>query len=167
MENSYRGDELDKVEMFETIKEIMIDFLRGYPAHVYWGIIESRFEGNLGEIVRDKLEGDGLIEIDKARLSQKLYRLTPEGVYFAVSLSNLDYSEKIAEYSKEISNYEKRVLKYNQEVLRHTRETQEFNRRIIHLTRLLIVIGSMALIVGIIPILPNIINALKNWLALN
>lgn len=129
------GDEIDKAEMFEKVKEIMIDILRGYPAYIYWGIFEGRFEGNLGVIVAQKLLDDGIIELVKDTKGnfikdtqgKPIYRLTPKGVEFAVSFRNLDYSEKTAKYSEKLSHYQKEVLKY-------TRETQYFSKLIIWLT---------------------------------
>ena len=124
-EDFFRGDEIDKVEMFEKVKEIMIDFLRGYPLHIYWGIIEGRFEGNLGEKVRKRLVEDKIIEYVGFDSNKKpIYRLTPKGVEFAVSFRNLNYGRETARYS---------------------RETYKFNKRIIFLTIGLFIIGAFQL----------------------
>ena len=82
----------------------MIDILRGYPAYIYWGIFEGRFEGNLGNIVRQRLKEDGIIEdIGVDTQGKPIYRLTPKGVEFAVSFRNLDYSEKIVKVNTKLS----------------------------------------------------------------
>jgi len=152
----FRGDEIDKVEMFEKVKSIMIEILKGYPLHIYWGIFEGRFEDNKGVGVRNELEKDGIIKYVGVDAEGKpIYRLTPEGVKFAISLRNLDYGEKTAKYTEEVSNYSKEVLKY-------ARETEQFNLSIIKLTWALCYIALMALIVAIIPILPNITYFFNN-----
>lgn len=140
---NFGGDEIDEIEMFEKIKEIMIDILRGYPAHIYWGIFEGRFEGNLGDIVRERLEEDGILKSEGFD-SEKghVYRLTPKGVGFAVSLRNLNYSEKIAKYSEELSHYEK-------EVLRYTRETHKLNKRTRSLTIVMVIFTILVFFVGL------------------
>lgn len=97
-----RGSEIDKITMFETVKGIMIELMMGYPAHIYWGIIEGRFPKGVGEAVRDTLEQHGLIEVDKTRISEKLYRLTSKGVDFAISLSQLDYAKKMNKFTRVI-----------------------------------------------------------------
>lgn len=113
------GSDIDKITMIRIVKGIMIDFFRGYPAWGYHGIIEGRFKENLGNIVRDKLENDLLIEVDRTRILIR-YRLAPKGIDFAISMINLDYGEKVLKYSK---------------------ETHKFNRRIILLTTVLFIIG--------------------------
>ena len=82
-----KGSDVDKVTMINTIRGIMIDLFRGYPAYEYWGIIEGRFgDEKLGGTVRDKLEKDGLIEVQK-RDERINYRLTSKGAEFANSLT--------------------------------------------------------------------------------
>ncbi len=101
----FKGSEINKVTMIRTIKGIMIDLFRGYPAYEYWGIIEGRFgDKKLGEKVREKLEKDGIIEIDNTNKSAMLYRLTSKGVDFAISIINLDFSQNVHIFNKEVSN---------------------------------------------------------------
>jgi len=152
------GDELDKIEMIERIKKILMDFLRGYPAWRYYGIIEFYFKGELGKRVIKVLKEHDIIDVEEEN-GRTYYWLKPKGIEITISLTNLDYSEKIAEYSKEMSNYEKKVLEYNKEVSKYSQKTSYFSELIIWLTWLLVVIGSMSLIIGTISIFPNIINA--------
>jgi len=111
MENQIvKGSEIDKIEMFKTVKGIMIEFLKGYPAYIYWGIIEGRFEKGVGDKVRDILEQHGLIEVGRVKIGNvkeppKYYRLTPRGIDFAVSVVNLEHSEKMLKYSKEMRKF--------------------------------------------------------------
>ena len=136
----FKGDEIDKAEMFEKVKDIMIEILKGYPAHIYWGIFEGRFEGNLGVIVAQRLLDDGILEYVKDvkgvlirdNQGKPVYRLTPKGVEFAVSFRNLNYSEKTSKYIERLSDYEK-------EVLRYARETQEYNWRTQILTIVMVI----------------------------
>jgi hypothetical protein len=102
----FSGSEVDRITMIRTVKGIMIDLFRGYPAYKYWGIIEGRFgDKNLGERVRDTLEKDGFIEIDKTRIPDKLYRLTSRGVDLAISMINLNYGEKILAHSNQMNKF--------------------------------------------------------------
>jgi len=95
------GSKIDQITMFHIVKGIMKELMMGYPAHIYWGIIEGRFRSKReGEIVIDILEQHKLIEVNKVDVSTKSYRLTSKGVNFAVSLANLDYSEKMSKFTK-------------------------------------------------------------------
>jgi len=98
-----KGSEIDTITTIRTIKGIMIDLFRGYPAHIYFGIIEGRFEKGLGSKVVDKLEHDGLIEVDSIKKPDRYYCLTPKGVDFAISMINLEHSEKFLHYSKKMN----------------------------------------------------------------
>jgi len=80
--------------MIKTIQGIMVDLFRGYPAWRYYGIIEGRFKGNLGSVVRDKLKEDGFIEIEK-KDGRIYYWLTSKGVNFA---SPLFLKQKVRDY---------------------------------------------------------------------
>ena len=99
------GSEIDKITTIRIVKGIMIDLFRGYPAYEYYGIIEGRFEGGLGNRIVDILEHDELIEIDQKRKPSKYYRLTPRGIDFAISMINLEHSEKMLRYSEEMKKF--------------------------------------------------------------
>jgi len=88
------GSDVDKIPMIKTVRGIMVDLFRGYPAWKYYGIIEGRFEGNLGSIVRDKLRDDGIIKIEE-KDGKIYYWLTPKGVEFA---SPLFLKQKVKDY---------------------------------------------------------------------
>ena len=80
------GSKIIKLETNDKIKGILIDFLRGYPLWRYWGIIEGRFKGDLGNIVRDKLRDDGFIKVEE-KDGKICYWLTSKGVQLDSSLS--------------------------------------------------------------------------------
>jgi hypothetical protein len=128
------GSELDKVETIEKVKDILIEFLRGYPIWRFWGIIEGRFEKDVANAIIKELERHNILEVSWAKEGQEktFYSLTPEGVKIATSLSNRSDS--------------KRVLYYAQ-------ETHKFNRWIKWLTIGLFIIGALQLLTmwGIIP----------------
>ena len=88
------GSYVDRISMIKTIQGIMVDLFRGYPAWRYYGIIEGRFKGNLGSVVRDKLKEDGFIEIEK-KDGRIYYWLTSKGVNFA---SPLFLKQKVRDY---------------------------------------------------------------------
>ncbi len=119
-----RGDEIGKIKAIKSLKIPMINLFKTYPAYQSFGIIESYFKGDLGNKVVDILEKDGLIEID-SNTQPRRYRLTPKGIDFAISMINLEYSER---------------------VLRYAQETRKFNRRIIFLTAGLFTMGLAQLI---------------------
>ena len=96
------GSEIDKITTIRIVKGIMIDLFRGYPAYVYYGIIEGRFERGLGDKIVDLLEHDGLIELDQTKKPTKHYRLTPKGIDFAISMINLEHSRRILKCTKTI-----------------------------------------------------------------
>ena len=121
------GDELDKVEMIEKIRKILMDFLRGYPAWRYFGIIESHFKGELGKRIIQVLKEHNVIEVEEEK-GITYYRLKPKGIEIAVSLSNRRDS--------------KRVLTYAQ-------ETHKFNRRIYLLTIIIGVFTTLMFLVGL------------------
>lgn len=79
------GNNIDKITMSDKIRKTMLDLFRGYPAWKYYGIIESRFKGNLGNIVRDKLQNDGFIDVEK-KDERIYYWLTPQGMQLASTL---------------------------------------------------------------------------------
>jgi len=85
-ETNVTGSEIDKITMLEKVSGIFVDMLRGYPAWIYHGIIEGRFKGNLGNVVRDKLEEDKFIQTSKINGTIH-YRLTSKGAEFAYFLS--------------------------------------------------------------------------------
>jgi hypothetical protein len=88
------GSDVDKIEMIKVVRGILIDLFRGYPAWRYYGIIEGRFKGNLGIIVRDKLKEDGFIDIEEKE-GKVYYWLTSKGVQIA---SPLFLKQKVKDY---------------------------------------------------------------------
>ena len=112
------GSKISQITMFESVKTTMINLMMGYPAHIYWGIIEGNFRNKKeGEIVRDILEQHKLIEVNEADVSKKAYRLTSRGVNFAISLANLEHTEKIIEHSKQTLNYSKEMRTFTKIII--------------------------------------------------
>ena len=100
-----KGSEINNLEMHETMRITMLELLKGYPAHLYWGIFEGRFEKGVGEEVVRILNEHKLIEIQNVRINNELkksYRLTPKGISVAVSLAQLNYAEKMNTFTKVI-----------------------------------------------------------------
>jgi len=103
MEERYKGDEIGKITTIKQFKTIMVDLFRGYPAYEYFGIFESIFGKELGEKIIKILKKDNLIEVvQEERKELTKYRLSAEGINFAISMINLDYSEKTINLSKNV-----------------------------------------------------------------
>lgn len=85
-ENNVKGSEIDGITMIDKVRGIMVDLLRGYPVWRYYGIIEGRFKGDLGNKVRNQLRKDELIYVEE-KDGRIYYWLTPKGVQFASPLS--------------------------------------------------------------------------------
>lgn len=95
--------DIEQITTIRLFKKVMIKLFKGYPAYFYFGIFESYFGKELGEQIVKIIKYDGLIEIvSKEENQQTKYRLTPKGVDFAISMINLEYSEKVLKYSKEM-----------------------------------------------------------------
>ncbi len=97
----FRGDEIKKIKSIKSLKTPMINLFRTYPVYQWYGIIETYFKGELGNEVVDILDKDGLIKI-KPNTRPRVYRLTPKGIDFAISMINLEHSERILKYSNQM-----------------------------------------------------------------
>ena len=115
------------ITTFRKFKDLMFDLLRGYPEYEYFGKFESVFPTTGKKVVKilirqrviEKIpigEVKKQIEVMTPEELQKLpqgenkflwYRLAPRGVDLAVSMVNLDYSEKMRRYSRQTLNYSK------------------------------------------------------------
>ena len=90
----------NKITTFRKLKIAMLDLLRGYPEYEYFGKFESFFTKN-GEKVVEILGKDNLIELAPRKKGEQVrYRLTPTGINLAISMINLDYSEKTNYFTK-------------------------------------------------------------------
>ena len=104
-EGIIKGSEINTIEMFEVVRITLEELLKGYPAHVYYGIFEGRFKKGVGEEVVRILEKHKLIEFEEITVNnQKVisYRLTPKGIDVAVSLAQLRYAERMDYFTKVI-----------------------------------------------------------------
>ena len=104
-EGIIKGSEINTIEMYATIRITMLELLKGYPAHLYFGIFEGRFERGIGEKVVIILNEHNLIEFQDIRINNEIkraYHLTPKGIEVAVSLAQLKYAEKMDTFTKVI-----------------------------------------------------------------
>ena len=93
------GDKIDKITTIRKFKKIMIDLFRGYPIWKYYGI----FEYHYGKEILEILKKDELIEVTfNISENRNEYRLSGKGVNFAVSMINLEHSERMLKYTKTI-----------------------------------------------------------------
>ena len=107
-----KESEINKITTIRTVKWIIIDLFRGYPDSLYWGIIGGRWDGDFqrGKRIVGILKNDGIIETgllkdEKTGEIVECYRLTSKGIDFAISMINLDYSEKTLRYAKEMKKF--------------------------------------------------------------
>lgn len=94
-----KGYETNTITTFRVFKGLMLDLLRGYPEYEYFGKFESVFT-NTGDKVVEILNKDKLIELSEQEGKPVRYRLTPAGINLAISMINLEYSERVLKYSK-------------------------------------------------------------------
>jgi len=136
------------ITTFRTFKALMIDMLCGYPIWEYFGKFESVFPQQAKKVVEilirheviEKLPIDEVKETIKTMTPEELkklpqgenrftwYRLAPRGVDLAVSMVNLDYSEK---------------------VLKLSHETNYLSELMLWFTKLLFVVGGIAIVVAL------------------
>ena len=103
MDKIVEGKKIKSISTMQGFKDIMIDLFRGYPAYEYFGIFESYFGDDLGMKIINTLKKDKLIEVvPKVKEEQAKYRLSNLGLNFAISMINLEYSERVLEYSKKL-----------------------------------------------------------------
>ena len=84
------------------VRKIIIEMFRGYPHYVYWGLFEEAFKNRAEvEAVIMLLSEDGLIDFSANMHNEKeiAYRLTPKGIDFAISMIQLDYSQKVYRFT--------------------------------------------------------------------
>ena len=113
------------ITTFEKFKGLMLDMLRGYPEYQYFGKFESIFKETGKKVVeilirhkvieqipikevKEHIKTMPPIELQKLPNGEERflwYRLAPRGVDLAVSMVNLDHSEKVVENSKQTLAY--------------------------------------------------------------
>lgn len=114
---------------FRKLKHALLELLRGYPIYRFFGKIESYIKESNSSL--GVLKKDGIIEFASKKESNELnkkltaeqwemikaegkkepvwYRLAPRGIDLAISMINLEYSEKMKWYSKQTLNYSKKM----------------------------------------------------------
>ncbi|MFA5020131.1 MAG: hypothetical protein WC533_03465 [Candidatus Pacearchaeota archaeon] len=105
---------------FRKLKKALLELLRGYPSYRFFGKIESYLKESRSSL--SVLGKDRIIEFaskeESKELNKKLtleqwsqlraegktepiwYRLAPRGVDLAISMINLEYSERVLKYSE-------------------------------------------------------------------
>jgi len=127
LEGVKSGDKLREIETLERIKQILIDFSRGYPLWKYYGIFEYYYGKKVGKWTIKTLEKHKILDViwAKKKEDKTHYSLTPKGLEIALSLSNRNDSKRMLYYAE---------------------ETHKFNRWIKWLTFGLFTIGTLQLI---------------------
>jgi hypothetical protein len=141
---------------FRKFKKGIIELLRGYPDYKFFGKIEYYLKNEQSSI--KILERDKIIELaprgEEELLNKKLsselllllknkgkekpdcwYRLTSKGVDLAISMINLEHSEK--------------VLKHSQRTIEYSQEMKKFTKVIIYATILGLIVSFTQLIKGL------------------
>ncbi len=94
--------EIGKITTLEKFKGIMNEIILGYPAYLYFGIFESYFGREVAKTVIKFLEEDGIIRIVSPEKEGEpvTYRVTAQGIAFATSMAQLEYSQKMNKFTK-------------------------------------------------------------------
>ncbi len=93
--------EIYGVPIITKFKGVMIELFKGYPGFQYFGIFESYFGRELGEEIVRILHQDKLLDIFPKKENEPIrYRITGDGVNMAISMINLDYSEKTHNFTR-------------------------------------------------------------------
>ncbi|HIG95153.1 MAG: hypothetical protein QT05_C0026G0011 [archaeon GW2011_AR13] len=114
---------------FGQLKKGLLELLRGYPSYRFFGKIEYYLKESRSSL--KVLNEDGIIEFASKKESRELnkkltpkeweslkaegkkepvwYRLAPRGIDLAISMINLEYSEKMKGYSKQTLDYSKKM----------------------------------------------------------
>ena len=95
---------------FRKLKSALIELMRGYPEYGFYGKLEYFLTNTreksvdllirheiIEELPREEVEKMQVSEADK---KQRWYRLAPRGVDLAISMINLEHSEKVLKYSE-------------------------------------------------------------------
>ena len=114
---------------FRKLKKALLELLRGYPSYRFFGKIESYLKESHSSL--SILKKDKIIEFASKKECEELnlkltpeqwaqlkaegkkepiwYRLAPKGIDLAISMINLEYSERVIEHSKQTLNYSKEM----------------------------------------------------------
>ena len=113
---------------FRKLKKALLELLKGYPDYVFYGKIESYIKSGKGGVdllhkhqiivklplkevkkLIEKLPPEEFNKLPQGEARFLWYRLAPRGVDLAISMINLEYSERVIEHSKRILNYSKEM----------------------------------------------------------
>jgi hypothetical protein len=116
---------------FRKLRHALLELLKGYPEYMYWGKFESYLKS--GKKGVEILHKHGIIEkIPLKEVKKKIkemseeelkklpqgedrflwYRLTAKGVDLAISVINLEQSERVLEHSKRTLIYNESMRKF-------------------------------------------------------
>jgi len=101
------GWDIENIEDFKLFKKIMLKLLKGYPKRFYQKIFEY-YEEKYGKDIVQTLKDHGILDVFEIK-GNNVYRLSAKGVDLAISMINLDYSEKIEKYAKETNIFTKLI----------------------------------------------------------
>ncbi len=89
----------------------MVNMYKGYPRYTYFGTFEKEFGKEEAKNIIEKLRRNDIIEVDYD-ISKDIhyYSLSSKGMNFAISMINLNFSNKINYFSKRIYQFTKILL---------------------------------------------------------
>lgn len=100
---------------FRKLKHALLELMKGYPEYVYYGKFESYLTKTGEKSVDLLIEHEIIEELPKKEVKKvarneeeekcRWYRLKPRGVDLAISMINLEHSEKIVESSNQMLKY--------------------------------------------------------------
>jgi hypothetical protein len=87
----------------EKFKKVMIDMYKGYPQYIYFGTFEKEFGKKEAVKIIEKLNNDGLINVDYDITNKAYYyELTSKGINFAIAMIQLNFSQKTHIFNQRI-----------------------------------------------------------------
>ena len=117
---------MTKETSFDKLKRALIDIKNYYPDGIVYGKLEFYFEGK--KHVLDLLIDQEIFElipknqvkklpIEEEERGKRWYRLTKRGIDLAISMINLEHSERMKEYTEKTLNYSKEINKFTEIIL--------------------------------------------------
>jgi hypothetical protein len=94
---------------FEELKALLLEMLKGYPEYCYYGKVEFYLsktkEYSVDLLIKHKIIEElsrrevKALQVKEEEKKNRWYRLTPRGIDLAISMVNLDNSEKMLNYT--------------------------------------------------------------------
>ncbi len=95
---------------FKKLKKSLLELIRGYPDYVYHGKVEFYLESGKSGVdllITHKIieelpkEEVAKLQVKEEEKGYRWYRLAPRGVDLAISMINLEHSERMIKYNQE------------------------------------------------------------------